>query len=218
MHGYPRSTGTGPRDAAPSATRVRRAPRLPRRREYVDHASGARNDRVEYRAMLEAARRRPSMSSWSALRPLRPLDARARQRARRVRGPRHRLHRYNEGADTTTPQGRLLFGIMASLAEFERSLIAERVKAGMQRARAQGKHTGRPRLPEAKRKAILELLGRGGCRGGLSARSWASRTRSYGLSARPWVTVRLRRPGVLTVGPVTLRPQRNARGAARRSG
>ena len=37
---------------------------------------------------------------------------------------------YNEGADTTTPQGKLLFGIMASLAEFERSLIAERVKAG----------------------------------------------------------------------------------------
>jgi DNA invertase Pin-like site-specific DNA recombinase len=36
---------------------------------------------------------------------------------------------------------------MASLAEFERSLIAERVKAGMQRAKAQGKHTGRPALP-----------------------------------------------------------------------
>ena len=54
---------------------------------------------------------------------------------------------YNEGADTTTPQGKLLFGIMASLAEFERSLIAERVKAGMQRAKAQGKHTGRPALP-----------------------------------------------------------------------
>ena len=52
---------------------------------------------------------------------------------------------YNEGADTTTPQGSL-FGIMASLAEFERSLIAERVKAGMQRAKAQGKHTGRPAL------------------------------------------------------------------------
>ncbi len=68
---------------------------------------------------------------------------------------------YNEGADTTTPQGKLLFGIMASLAEFERSLIAERVKAGMQRAKAQGKQMGRPRLPEAKRQAILALLGEG---------------------------------------------------------
>ncbi len=50
---------------------------------------------------------------------------------------------------------------MASLAEFERSLIAERVKAGMQRAKAQGKHTGRPRLPEAKRAEILGLLREG---------------------------------------------------------
>ena len=65
---------------------------------------------------------------------------------------------YNEGADTTTPQGKLLFGIMASLAEFERSLIAERVKAGMQRAKAQGKHTGRPALPSLTRAKIEELL------------------------------------------------------------
>ena len=64
---------------------------------------------------------------------------------------------YTEGADTTTPQGKLLFGIMASLAEFERSLIAERVKAGMQRAKAQGKHTGRPALPASKRRQIEDL-------------------------------------------------------------
>src|ERR687898_325853 len=65
---------------------------------------------------------------------------------------------YNEGADTTTPQGRLLFGIMASLAEFERSLIAERVRAGMERAKAQGKHTGRPRLPSLTRARIEEIM------------------------------------------------------------
>jgi DNA invertase Pin-like site-specific DNA recombinase len=47
---------------------------------------------------------------------------------------------------------------MASLAEFERSLIAERVKAGMQRAKAQGKHTGRPALPSLTRTRIEELL------------------------------------------------------------
>jgi DNA invertase Pin-like site-specific DNA recombinase len=45
-----------------------------------------------------------------------------------------------------------------SLAEFERSLIAERVKAGMQRAKAQGKHTGRPALPSLTRSKIEELL------------------------------------------------------------
>src|SRR4051812_11613804 len=65
---------------------------------------------------------------------------------------------YGEGADTTTPQGKLLFGIMASLAEFERSLIAERVKAGMQRAKAQGTHTGRPALSEHLSRKIAVLL------------------------------------------------------------
>ena len=69
---------------------------------------------------------------------------------------------YSEGADTTTPQGRLLFGIMASLAEFERSLIAERVRAGMARAKAQGKHTGRPTLSASKQRQILELAEAGG--------------------------------------------------------
>jgi DNA invertase Pin-like site-specific DNA recombinase len=47
---------------------------------------------------------------------------------------------------------------MASLAEFERNLIADRVKAGMERAKAQGKHTGRPALAQSKRKRIIELL------------------------------------------------------------
>jgi DNA invertase Pin-like site-specific DNA recombinase len=65
---------------------------------------------------------------------------------------------YNEGADTTTPPGKPLFGIMASLAEFERALIVERVKAGMTRAKAQGKPTGRPRLPAARRREVLELV------------------------------------------------------------
>ncbi len=49
-----------------------------------------------------------------------------------------------EGTDTTTAQGKLVFTIMAGLAEFESALISERVTAGMERARAEGKHVGRP--------------------------------------------------------------------------
>src|SRR5918998_759570 len=128
--------------------------------EYVDRASGTKNDRAEYRAMLEAARRR----QFEVL-----LVWRYDRFARSMRELVNALAEfeslgidfisYNEGADTTTPQGKLLFGIMASLAEFERSLIAERVKAGMQRAKAQGKQMGRPRLPSLKRREILELVG-----------------------------------------------------------
>jgi DNA invertase Pin-like site-specific DNA recombinase len=52
---------------------------------------------------------------------------------------------YTEGVDTTTPAGQLLFHIVGAVAQFERDLIAERVRAGMAHARAMGKHIGRPR-------------------------------------------------------------------------
>ncbi len=52
---------------------------------------------------------------------------------------------YTEGVDTTTPTGQLLFHIVGAVAQFERDLIAERVRAGMAHARAMGKRIGRPR-------------------------------------------------------------------------
>lgn len=47
--------------------------------------------------------------------------------------------------DTTTPNGRLVFGLFATLAEFERELIVERTNAGLAAARARGRMGGRPR-------------------------------------------------------------------------
>ena len=128
-------------------------------REYVDHASGARSDRAEYRAMLEAARRREFdvLLVWRYDRFARSLRELVNALAE-FEGLGIEFVSYNEGADTTTPQGKLLFGNMASLAEFERSLISERVRAGMQRAKAQGKHTGRPPLHPTKRRRIAARL------------------------------------------------------------
>lgn len=58
--------------------------------------------------------------------------------------------------DSTTPQGRLLRNIFASVAEYERSLIIERVKAGLRRARAEGKRLGRrPRSFDQSRATAL---------------------------------------------------------------
>jgi DNA invertase Pin-like site-specific DNA recombinase len=56
-----------------------------------------------------------------------------------------------EGIDATTPAGRLQLHVLAAIAEFERDRIAERVKAGLDRARATGKRLGRPmrHVPEA---------------------------------------------------------------------
>jgi DNA invertase Pin-like site-specific DNA recombinase len=51
----------------------------------------------------------------------------------------------SEAVDTTTPAGRLVFTILGAVAELERSLICERVRAGLRNARAKGKTLGRPR-------------------------------------------------------------------------
>ena len=52
---------------------------------------------------------------------------------------------FSEGVDTSTPMGKLIYTFLAGIAEFERSLIRERVKAGIERAQEAGIHCGRPR-------------------------------------------------------------------------
>ena len=60
--------------------------------------------------------------------------------------------------DTTTPQGKLMFTIFAGVSQFERDLISQRTKEGLEAARARGKKGGRkPKLDLAKKKAIYEL-------------------------------------------------------------
>ena len=54
------------------------------------------------------------------------------------------LYLHQNGIDTSTPSGRLMFGMLSLFADFERSMIVERTKAGMERARKQGKKIGRP--------------------------------------------------------------------------
>ncbi|WP_232220553.1 recombinase family protein [Legionella tunisiensis] len=71
----------------------------------------------------------------------------------------------NDPIDTSTAQGRMIFGIFATLAEFERELIRERTQAGLKSARARGRKGGRPKgmsTSAMEKAAIAEALYRNG--------------------------------------------------------
>jgi DNA invertase Pin-like site-specific DNA recombinase len=68
---------------------------------------------------------------------------------------------HQQGLDTTTPAGKAMFQMMGVFAEFERAMIRERVKAGLERARAQGKRLGRPTISLATAAAIRKALKEG---------------------------------------------------------
>jgi DNA invertase Pin-like site-specific DNA recombinase len=67
---------------------------------------------------------------------------------------------YKESLDLSTPAGKLMFHVIAAMAQFERELIRERTKAGVAFARSKGKHIGRPKLAVESRD-IVRLLGAG---------------------------------------------------------
>lgn len=72
------------------------------------------------------------------------------------------LKSLNEELDTTTANGRLIFHVMAALAEFERGLLSERTRAGLAVARRRGKVGGRPKaLSEPARQAAVDLRDQG---------------------------------------------------------
>lgn len=71
------------------------------------------------------------------------------------------LYLHAQGLDTSTPAGKAMFGMLGVFAEFERSMIQERVKAGLARARAQGKHLGRPKVAAELEAKVAASLGEG---------------------------------------------------------
>lgn len=113
---------------------------------YEDRASGRRDDRPGLDACLKALRSDDTLVIWKLDRLGRDLrhlvntvaELTAREVGLKVLA--------GEGAaiDTSTANGRLIFGIFAALAEFERELIVERTKAGLAAARARGRKGGRP--------------------------------------------------------------------------
>ncbi len=113
---------------------------------YEDHASGKRDDRPGLEACLKALRKDDTLVTWKLDRlgrDLRHLVNLVHDLIRRGVGLKV-LAGQGANLDTTTANGRLVFGIFAALAEFERELIVERTRAGLASARARGRNGGRP--------------------------------------------------------------------------
>jgi DNA invertase Pin-like site-specific DNA recombinase len=111
---------------------------------FTDIASGAKAARPELDKMLAESRRGDVICVWKLDRlgrSLKHLVELVGVLSERGVG----LKSLSDPIDTSTAQGRLVFGIFASLAEFERDLIRERTNAGLTAARARGRLGGRPK-------------------------------------------------------------------------
>ena len=71
------------------------------------------------------------------------------------------LYLHQQALDTSTPSGKAMFGMLGVFAEFERTIIQERVKAGLARARAKGTTLGRPRTDPKVEQKIRNLAAKG---------------------------------------------------------
>lgn len=130
---------------------------------YEDQASGKREDRPGLMTCLKALRPEDTLVVWKLDRLGRDLrhlintvhDLTGRGVELKV------LTGHGAAIDTTTPAGKLVFGIFAALSEFERKLISERTKAGLTSARARGRKGGRPyKMTAAKLRLAMAAMGK----------------------------------------------------------
>lgn len=133
------------------------------RRLYSDTASGKLDDRPGLATCLQALREGDTLVVWKLDRLGRSLrhlvnvvhDLRSRGIGLKV------LTGQGAAIDTTTPAGKLVFGIFESLAEFERDLISERTRGGLASARARGRKGGRrPKMTPAKLRLAIAAMGK----------------------------------------------------------
>jgi DNA invertase Pin-like site-specific DNA recombinase len=129
---------------------------------YEDRASGKMDARPGLQSALKALREGDTLVVWKLDRLGRDLkhlvntvhDLETRKVGFKV------LSGHGASIDTTTPAGKLVFGIFAALAEFERELISERTKAGLAAARARGRSGGAPyKMTVAKLRLAMAAMG-----------------------------------------------------------
>lgn len=112
--------------------------------EYIEYVSAVKK-RPVWERMLAESQAGDTILIWRLDRAFRSVaDAVLALEAFRARGIHFKA--VAEGWDTTTPAGILLYNVIAAMAQFEWAVLSERTRAGMARAKAAGKHVGRPRM------------------------------------------------------------------------
>ena len=139
--------------------------------EGISGAKG-RDQRPGLDAMMKAVARREInlVAAWSVDRLGRSLSDLVAFLSD-LQGQGCDLFLHQQAIDTSTPSGRMLFGMLGVFAEFERSMIVARVKSGVDRARAKGVRFGRPPMPVYRLERVKKAL-----KDGLSIRATATLT------------------------------------------
>ncbi len=130
--------------------------------EYVDEGiSGAKDSRPELNRLMEDAHRRKfdCVLVWTFDRFARSVSHLLRA-LETFKSQGIEFISFSEQMDTGTPTGRMIFTVLGAVAELERSLIAERVRAGVRKAKAKGKRLGRPKVA-VNAARVRELRGSG---------------------------------------------------------
>ena len=142
---------------------------------FTENASGSRWDRPELHKALEQLREGDVLVVWKLDRLSRSLkDLLTLLEQVESRGAGFRS--LTENIDTTTPAGRMMMQMVGSFAEFERAMIRERTRAGLEQARSQGRVGGRrPKLSLQQQQEIREAVESG-------RRSAAECARLFGVS------------------------------------
>ncbi len=111
---------------------------------YKEQVSGGTRERPELQKLLGQLRQGDVVVVWKLDRLGRSLGDLVHL-VNEIQGKGAGLHSLHDNIDTTTPTDKLTFHIFAAIAEFERDIIRERTKAGLESARVRGRMGGRPR-------------------------------------------------------------------------
>ena len=131
-------------------------------RVYQEKVSGARKDRPELNRMLDALREGDVVVITELSRLGRTVKGLI-ELVEKIHQAGADIKSLKEKIDTTSPMGKMVFTVMAAVAEMERDLLRERTAEGLKAARARGRHGGRPAIDQEKLNLAMRMYDSKNC-------------------------------------------------------